>query len=331
MSEGEGHAEGWRAFAERAAGRLAGNPGVGRLRAVLDTYDRAGGGLIAGGLAYASLLAVLPGLLLGLSAVGWLIRAPADQQQIVTVIAQTLPPFKDLAGVAFQQVSTGAAPTSILAIVTLLWGASRFYANLDTALSRVFLAGPRRNAIDQTVRGVVLMAILVVLPVALVTAGSVTSWITHNAPGGVNLTALLAIAVELASPVGSLVAFVAAVALCYRFVPSERVPWQALRLPAGVVGLALALFTQLYAFIAPRLVGLAAVYGTFVAAFALLAWLSIAFNLLLLGAAWTAVRAGDGPYNGVAPATGDVATDGERVLRGTEAADRSDLDRGAKG
>jgi uncharacterized BrkB/YihY/UPF0761 family membrane protein len=46
-------------------------------------------------------------------------------------------------------------------------------------------------------------------------------------------------------------------------------------------------------FVAPRLVGVAAIYGTFVAAFALLAWLSIAFNLLLLGAAWTDVRVRD--------------------------------------
>jgi membrane protein len=296
MSEGERRTDGMRAFVERVAGGLAGDPGIIRLRAVMDTYDRAGGGLIASGLAYGSLLAVLPGLLLGLSLVGWLVRNPADQAQIVTLIAQTMPPFKDLAAVAFQQVSSGAGATSILAIITLLWGSSRFYANLDTALSRVFLAAPRRNAFVQTARGVALMAILVVLPVALVTAGSVMTWFTQFVPEGANLSALVATVVELASPVGSLLAFVLAVALCYRYVPSEHVAWPALRLPAAVVGLALALVTQLYAFIAPRLVGVAAVYGTFVAAFALLAWLSIAFNLLLLGAAWTDVRVRQSPF-----------------------------------
>ena len=78
--------------------------------------------------------------------------------------------------------------------------------------------------------------------------------------------------------------------------PDEHVPWRSLRLPAAVVGLALAVFTQVYAFVAPRLVGVAAVYGAFVALFALLAWLSTAFNLLLLGAAWTDVRKREGPY-----------------------------------
>lgn len=324
MSEGERRADGMRAFAERLAGRVAGNPGIARLRDVMDTYDRAGGGLIASGLAYASLLAVLPGLLLGLSVAGWLIRNPADQQQIVTAISQALPPLGDVASVAFQQVSTGAAPTSILAIVGLLWGSSRLYANLDTALSRVFAGAPRRNAIEQTVRGVALMAILIVVPVALVTAGSVMTWVTQYAPGGANLSALLSTVIVLASPVGSLLAFVVAVALCYRYVPSEHVPWRALRLPAGIVGLGLAVFSQVYAFIAPRLVGVAAVYGTFVAAFALLAWLSIAFNLLLLGAAWTDVRKREGEYleGAVRRVARDVEIDAERVAHDVEGAHR---------
>ncbi len=329
MGKGEGRTHGMRSVAERVARRLAGSPGVVRLRAVMDSYDRAGGGLIASGLAYTSLLAVLPGLLLGLSVAGWLVRDPVDQAQVITLIAQTVPPLKDLAGVAFDQVSSGAVPTSILAIVTLLWGSSRFYANLDTALSRVFLGAPRRNAVAQTVRGVALMAVLVVLPVGLVTAGSVMTWITEYAPGGANLSALIATVVKLASPLGSLVAFVLAIALCYRYVPSEPVSWQALRLPAVVVGLALALFTQVYAFIAPRLVGVAAVYGTLVAAFALLAWLSIAFNLLLLGAAWTEVRVRRGLYADemLRRFAHDVVRDEEQLAAEAGDAERSGADR----
>ena len=76
--------------------------------------------------------------------------------------------------------------------------------------------------------------------------------------------------------------------------PAERVPWRALSLPASGVGLVLAVFTQIYAFIAPRLMGLAALYGTVFAILGLLAWLSIAFNVLLVGAAWTEARARSG-------------------------------------
>jgi uncharacterized BrkB/YihY/UPF0761 family membrane protein len=54
---------------------------------------------------------------------------------------------------------------------------------------------------------------------------------------------------------------------------------------------ALAVFTQVFGIIAPLMTRIASIYGTVVAVFALLAWLSISFNVLLLGAAWTRVRA----------------------------------------
>jgi membrane protein len=287
--------DGLRRLVEGVAVRVGGHPGVVRVQATLDTYDRAGGGLVAGGLAYTSLLALLPGLLLALSVAGYLIRDPADQQRLVAVIASALPPLEDVARAAFTQVSGGAVPSGVIALIGLVWGSSRFYANLDTAFSRIFRGAPRRNPIRQTVRGVVLVGALVVLPVVLVGIGSMMAWISDLAPNGVELPRLATALVGAVSPLGSLVVFAAVVAGCYRLVPSERVAWRALLPPAGVVGLVLAVFTQVYTFVFQRLVGVAALYGTFVAVFALLAWLSIGYNVLLLGAAWTKVRSDDGP------------------------------------
>jgi membrane protein len=288
-----------RTVAERIAERLGGSKWVVRLRDVMTTYDRAGGGLVAGGLAYTSLLAMLPAFLLALSVVGLVVREPGVQQQIVDLVAGALPPFEALAKVALAGVGSGAVSTGILAIVTLLWGSSRFYANLDTAFSRIFSGAPRRNAVVQTVRGVVLTVVLVLVPVVLLTLGSVVAWLTQLAPPGVNVSAALSLVLQVAAPIGSFVAFVAVVALCYRFVPTERIAWRALLVPAGAVGLLLAAFAQVYVLIAPRLMGLWAITGTAIAMIALLAWLSIAFNILLLGAAWTEVRSRLGPLVGV--------------------------------
>ena len=290
---------GLRALAERIAEGLGGHPAVARFRAVMATYDRAGGSLVAGGLAYTSLLALLPAFLLALSVVGFVIREPGVQGQIVDAVAQALPPFKDLARLALAGVGSGALPTGIFAIATLLWASSRFYANLDTAFSRIFRGAPRRNPVAQTVRGVVLTVMLVLVPVALITLGSVAAWLTQFAPEGVTLGDVLSIVLGIASPVASLLAFVAVVALGYRYVPNERVPWRALLVPAGAVGLLLGALTQAYVLIAPRLMGLWSVTGTALAIFALLAWLSIAFNVLLLGAAWTETRLELGPLVGL--------------------------------
>lgn len=310
MSEAENDIDRLRALAEQLIEKVGGHPGVVRLQAVFDAYDLGGGGLVAAGLAYTSLLALLPGMLLGVSILGFLVRDPADQERIVAFIGQALPPLEDIARAAFQQVSAGAVPTGVIAIAGLLWGASRFYANLDTAFSHIFRGAPRRNPVVQTVRGVILVGILVILPVLLLAVGSVATWLTQFAPEGVDLPQAGGALLSLISPVGSLVAFTVTVALCYRFVPSERVAWRSLALPAVLVGLVLAVFTQIYAFIAPRLIGWAALYGTFVALFALLAWLSIGFNVLLIGAAWTDVRVRLGPWidGGVRSGNGTAAS-----------------------
>src|SRR5207244_13420029 len=75
-----------------------------------------------------------------------------------------------------------------------------------------------------------------------------------------------------------------------RVVPSTHVPWRLLGAPALVAGVALAALTELFVFLAPRLVGVLSVFGGFAAVFASLIWLSWAFQVLLLGATWVRAR-----------------------------------------
>jgi len=228
--------------------------------------------------------------LLVLSVVGLLIDDPAVRADLASAISTAVPPLASLAGQALEQVANNAVPTSIVAVLGLLWGSSRFYVALDNAFARIFHNAPRRNPIQQSVRGLILMAMFVALPVTALVAGSVTSWLLDVAPAADQVSGVIRAIWQVASPLGSILLFVAAAALVYRLVPARHVPRRALLPPAIVVGVVLATFTQAFTFIAPRLVGAAALYGTFVAIFALLAWLSIGFNVLLLGGAWTRVR-----------------------------------------
>ncbi len=284
--EGKVEVDRRRAFAEEAVRRVGGFPAVRTLVALLTVYDGAGGGLIASGLAYAALVALLPGLLLMVSVFGLLVHDEATRDQIVAAIATAVPPLEEVARTAFQQVSAGAVPIGLVGFVGLLWGASRFYAALDYAFSRIFRGTRRRNEIERTLRGVVTTGLLVVLPLATLAMRWVAGWLMDRAPVG-----FAGGLWQLASPLGSFVLFVAGTALVFRLVPSSRVPSRAYLRPAIVAGLALAAFAQLFAFIAPLMTRIAAIYGPFVAVFALLAWLSVSFNVLLLGASWTRVRA----------------------------------------
>ena len=78
-----------------------------------------------------------------------------------------------------------------------------------------------------------------------------------------------------------------------------------------------ATFTQVFTYVAPRLVGVAALYGTFVAVFGILAWLSIGFNVLLLGASWTRVRALAASNPTARPAAEEGPEPGSSVPSGT--------------
>jgi membrane protein len=300
-----------RVLVTRVTGRVGGMAAVRTLRATLSVYDAAGGGLVAGGLAYTSLIALLPGLLLVLSIVGILVADPADRERFVVVIAVAVPPLEDIARTAFEQVASGAVPTGILAAIGLLWGSSRFYASLDNALSRVFHDAPRRNAVQRTIRGIVVTGLFIALPMVALVAGSVLSWLLDLAPVGMEITGTARGLLRAASPLGAFALFVGGTAAIYRWVPAMRVPFRSLLPPALVVGFVLAAFTQLFTFVAPRLVGVAALYGTFATIFGLLAWLVIGFNVLLLGAAWTSVRASARRPDG----TGFAQRDGGSIKR----------------
>ena len=287
----EPRADRWRDLATKVVEVVGGIPAVRTLLATLEVYDRAGGGLVAGGLAYSALIALVPGALLVASAIGLFITDPATQEQIIDFIASAVPPLEPIVRTALESVAAGAVPTTILALLGLLWGSSRFYAALDYAFSKVFPGRQQRNEVVRTLRGLLVTFLFVGLPIAALIIGSLASWVVDLAPESALVQGAGRTLVQLASPILSFLLFVGVVSAVYRFVPSEPVPARAFLRPAILVGVVLAGFTQLFTFIAPRMMGFAALFGTFVAVFALLAWMSISFNVLLLGASWTRVRA----------------------------------------
>ncbi|MES1239550.1 MAG: YhjD/YihY/BrkB family envelope integrity protein, partial [Chloroflexota bacterium] len=96
------------------------------LRRILDRYGAAGGGLLAGGLAYAALFAIVPGVVLLAGVAGLVYADPAAREQAVAVLAGVLPPLRDVVDAVLAEVARSAAPVSIVGAIALLWGTSRF-------------------------------------------------------------------------------------------------------------------------------------------------------------------------------------------------------------
>jgi membrane protein len=262
-------------------------------RQVLNRYQDAGGGLLAGGLTYNALFAILPLLLLVSGVLGLVVDDPERRRVIVEGIGERVPPIRGLVEASLDSIADGAVGYGVIGLIGFAWGVSRFYGALDEAFARIFVDARRRGLIEQTIRGIVSVGLIVGAFMIAVGLSAVATFVAEADRGlDANWNDLL---LGILTPLLSTAAFVGAVAAVYRRIPVRYIPWRSLFPPAVVVGVILAALTQLFSFIAPRLIGSAAVYGTFVAVFGAMVWLSTGFQVLLIGAAWVRERMGDEP------------------------------------
>lgn len=267
--------------------RFLARPRVAYIRAVLDTYGRAPGGLLANGLAFTTLFASIPLLLMALGLAGWLVDDPAVQASLAGALRSTFPPLGDVIDASLVALQEGATISSIVGLIGLIWAVSQLYVTVDVAFARVFTEQAERDVVRRTARGFIWVAIVVGLVVAAVLLGALLAAADAVLPRGAPIGS--GVVGAITSWPGLVALAIGLVGAVYRFVPSRDPAWGAIVAPAIAVGIILATLGQLFAFVAPRIVGFASVVGPLATIFIALAWLSFSFQALLLGAAWVAV------------------------------------------
>jgi YihY family inner membrane protein len=268
--------------------RVLGLPTVARIMAVLDTYGKAPGGLLANGLAFSTLFAAIPTLLLALGLAGWIAGDPAVVQQLSDALVSAFPPLADVIGSSFTALTKGAAVTGILGLVGVVWTVSQLYVTLDVAFARIFSAAPQRDVVRRTARAFVWVAILAAAIIGLLVLASVASALDALLPGSFPFAGTVLRIMH--SQAFLLVGAILSAGILYRVMPPSPPGFRSLALPAIAAGLAIWFLTQAFTFLVPRLVGVAALAGSLASAFIALAWLSFVFQALLYGAAWVKVR-----------------------------------------
>ena len=259
------------------------------IRAVLDAYGRAAGGILANGLAFAALFAAIPTTVLVLGVTGWAAAGdPLVQQQVTDVLVSAFPPLADVIRAAVEAITDGAPLTSLIGLIGLVWTVSQLFGAIDTAFARIFSDETERGALWRTVRGVLVVGVLAAVVVAVIVGLGVVAAL-DTARGLPESIARRAAGVLGSPPVLIVVASLGMV-LAYRFLPPEPPNWRALILPAVLVGVVLLVFSQVFSYLVPRLVGVAALAGPLASGFVALAWLSFSFQAVLLGATWVHVR-----------------------------------------
>jgi uncharacterized BrkB/YihY/UPF0761 family membrane protein len=260
---------------ERRARRF---PPIRGLLTINDAYNSVGGGLLASGLAFSALFAVIPGMLLVISV---LILAAADadtQQRFIQWIETQLPPLASVATEIVVSVKDTAKVGTVIGLVGFLWGASGFYLALENALGRFFPSRRGRDPIMGRVRSMVAVLLVVAGVLAAFAASVVLSVIVGDGIVG------------LISPVIAMGAASLICLACYRLVPVEPPQLQAAAPAALLAGIFIGLLTALFGFIASRFFGGLLAVKALASVFLALIWFGYVFQGLLYGAAYARMR-----------------------------------------
>jgi membrane protein len=269
--------------------RFLDRPKVARIRRVLDIYGRAAGGLLANGLAFSALFAAIPVALLVLGVGGFVAAGnPEARDRLAHALIDAFPPLTDLIDGAVAAISQGAALTSIIGLVGVIWTVSQLYGAIDVAFARIFAEAPERDLVRRTVRGllvVVLIGLAIVAFVVLVAlAGFLDALLPTTVPVATGLVSILRSVPFL------LILAIGVVLAMYRTLPPVSPRWRSISIPAIVVGVVVVILSQVFSLLVPRLVGVAALAGSLASGFIALAWLSFTFQAILYGAAWVRAR-----------------------------------------
>lgn len=278
-------AGGWQVRLKAVATAVTDHWLVRRVMAVMEAANMAGAPLLAAALAFTTMFALVPVLLLLTGVLGWLIDDPAARADLLAQLVALVPPLEPVLAGSLEAVVEARGALSLVGLIGLLWGASNFYQALDEVMRRLFPGGEIRGFVARRVRGVVAVLVLVALIVGTIALSGLWAYL-EGLVGELENDLVLWL-------VGLLVSVLVAVVvtlIVYRFVPTAPPTIRTALLPAIVAGTGIGLLTSLFTIVAPLLVGGLRAFGVLAAIFGAFIWLNFCYQMLLYGAAWARYR-----------------------------------------
>lgn len=236
----------------------------------------------AAALAYYALFSLFPLMLLLVSAAGFILHNPDQQQRLLAQITDMLPTQGQVVGAVIEQVVQARSGVGLIGMIMLLWSASGFFGALEKTINRVFGITETRPIWKSRGLGI-LMAVLVVPLLLMATASSSLSGAVST------LTFLPDVIARLialgANQIVALLINILVFYLLYRFVPCTRPPTVPTLIGAAVAAVVWATLTFAFAwYLGSGFANYALVYGSIGAVIALTLWLYLTSFIILLGA-----------------------------------------------
>jgi membrane protein len=263
---------------------------------IVNDFGKVGGGLLSAGLAFNALFAIIPAILVVVGALGIFIDDPVKRQQTVDYLVTAIPPLEPVARTIVDTLANSSRVTTVIGLIGVVWGASGFYGALAGAFTLLFPGAKTRGPVEQRVRGVIGVLVIIGMVFAVVGFQAVMSIATalFTIPG-IDTWHLVTIVLTI---VGSIVVTFA----LYLIVPANAPSGRAATLPALIFGGAIGLLTALFSLVGPLLVRGFVALGVIASVFIALVWLNLVFQALLYGAAWAAIRRNHERRIGAVPA-----------------------------
>ncbi|HWB35552.1 MAG TPA: YihY/virulence factor BrkB family protein [Rugosimonospora sp.] len=261
----------------------------------LARFGAAGGGLLTGGIAYATLFSIFAALTLGWTVFAAVLgRHAALRAQVVSTLDASLPGLVDtgdghgLINLDQLRLSAGVSVAGAVAVVTLVLSAVSAVSALRTAVRAMLAADDQPNLVVgklHELAGLVGIAVAVLVSAVLTLALStvtdrLAAWAGHPDAAGPAVRVL-----------GVLVAFVidsATFVLVVRVLAGHKPPWRDLLTGAVIAGVGLGVLRLLGTSVVSGSLRSNPVLAPFAVVVVLLAWVNLMARIVLTAAAWTA-------------------------------------------
>lgn len=287
--------------------------------AVIQTFSKAQGALLAGSMAYYTFLSLLPLLMIA----GFIIShistgSEAFRDAMVTGVESLFPGIEG-ARILRQLIQTRVV-FGVVGLIIISYSGSGFVGALTACMNQMWEVRSGRNPIGQK-----LLNYLVILSLGLVLLGSTgltiwTAYLTRMALG-----AAAAPDARLVELIGSPLSLFLILLLLYRVLPARRLSWRS-QIPGAAVGaLAIELLKRAFTFWAQHSAGVAVLPRTLLSFVLLLVWLGFFGQAILYGAALNVVR--ERRRRGAPLMPPEDGLDGDGLVRAVPA---SDGDRGKR-
>jgi membrane protein len=266
-------------------------------------YDRGGGDMLAGALAYYAFFTMVPALLLFVGLLGVFVEDAAVRAQVVTSLVDQVDPIAEVATVVVDGLAGSGRTSTIIGLLGLLWGASGFYGALESSMARTFPGPGSRDFLHTRLRGLLAVALvlggMVAAVIVIFGLPLVQAWLEQRCD---EIDALRIPLVEQAcqvdlgmiSAVGAILVTIAVASVVslvvYVVVPTDGATLRQALPAALLVGVVIGVLTSLFGLFAPILVREWLTLGVVGSVFIALIWFRLVFQALLYGAAFARLR-----------------------------------------